>query len=54
MNYEFKIYFKKSLSYPPKIILKKLFGEGFALSRNYFWYINDYIFSKELSDSDLF
>ncbi len=49
-----KYLLKKSLNYPPKIILKKAFYKSFTLSRNYFWYINDYIFSKELSDNDLY
>jgi uncharacterized heparinase superfamily protein len=49
-----KYFLEKSLSYPPKIILKKVFSKGFALSRDYFWYINDYIFNKELSDDDLY
>jgi len=49
-----KYLLEKSLSYPPKIILKKAFYKSFTLSRNYFWYINDCIFSKKLSDDDLY
>jgi hypothetical protein len=49
-----KYLLKKSLNYPPKIILKKAFYKSFTLSRNYFWYINDHIFNKELSDDDLY